>query len=881
MPKIVIEEIDQTSPGIIDESTDVVYIPGFVDIKNENLNTTNPETGELEYIGIKVNEPTLFTSITQFETLCGTQPAYFSQEQRYEDLSELQPDGSVTGFSDAAVPYHGRMFSAGQADPSYVMAKEILSAGLSVLYERVNNDDYSETYNKVSNPPTDWNTNYMNYEIASQVYTTVVSPSAPEMFTKQNGFEFLNSNVPDSDQIQYYTKTTVTDPTDKQITIAFVPVASEDVITYPNSEGIDIVQSDGLIQSDGSVVPAYYVQNTDLLSENDTPTKYYLRTEILFTNYEPEYQANKYGMKSGDNYILLSSSTPPADWGIGTYYENTAWNESWTSEKTPKWSEDPVVFTQLWTPEYSQSNFYNPQFQEVTSKTQPDDWETATDKYFTKEGNVYTGVTSGTAFNTDTQYYQTSNNDSISSSSQPEDWGTGVYFTRTGTTGSYVYTQVQFLQEFKPQFNDPSLVGKTIITQQTAGSDTFVVITEQPADWGNVSSKKGFYYLSNEMKPEDYTGSEAVSGTKYIPHAWIVGYKQGVMTSLEYTNVVGVDIGNGQQVAPTWDPSQIYRIVSNGIDIKTMYDALQSIYAITDSGLSDKGNYSIKYLTSGGYPTYEYSSNSLVTQMIALAKERGDCVAFIDHTDNPYRNQNIDQPGSLYYAVRNDLTFQTDGEFATMFTPWAIYNRTTTDSGTTDSTIRMAGSFAYFLSLADSITVNPNWLAIAGVARGLVQNLASGGMTTNIPNGAADAMEPRDGIAINPITNIKPYGYTIWGNRTLKKNAVNLTATSFLNIRNLVSDIKKEVYRTARKLTFEQNNDVLWVNFKAEVSPLLERMLHGYGISSYKLQLDTQHPRFNERATLCVKIIISPIEPVEDFYVTIIMQDDENVTITE
>ena len=43
----------------------------------------------------------------------------------------------------------------------------------------------------------------------------------------------------------------------------------------------------------------------------------------------------------------------------------------------------------------------------------------------------------------------------------------------------------------------------------------------------------------------------------------------------------------------------------------------------------------------------------------------------------------------------------------------------------------------------------------------------------------------------------------------------------------------------------------------------------------------TTHPKYNEKATLCVKIIISPIEPVEDFYVSIIMQDDQDAVISE
>ena len=52
---------------------------------------------------------------------------------------------------------------------------------------------------------------------------------------------------------------------------------------------------------------------------------------------------------------------------------------------------------------------------------------------------------------------------------------------------------------------------------------------------------------------------------------------------------------------------------------------------------------------------------------------------------------------------------------------------------------------------------------------------------------------------------MSPFGLRIWGNRTLFDNSGkgNLTASSFLNIRNLCSDIKKTVWTAARTLTFE------------------------------------------------------------------------------
>lgn len=882
MPKIVITEQDLTSPGVIDESTDVVYIPGFVNLDRSINSNLYEDNGDGDYIGIQPNKPTLFSSISEFEAMCGVQPAYFSEDQTYASLVGTTPnaDGSMPGFSSDAIPYHGVMFYGprgdqqyGQADPSYVMAKEILSAGLSVLYERVNADDYTETFVNQSNAPEDWESNYQNYQIANSVLIDVTDTTVPTMFTKQNG-EIYNP------ELTYYTRGTAADPEDagNPLTIAFIPVNEsrqegayyQEVSTSLNDEGQDII-SDAVTGS----VPEYFVLTSSLSKEqleqqNIEVINYYTKTQISFTTYEPVYEANTYYVLQNGQYIQLTSTTPPTDWGVGEYYSDTEGTR--------------VQFVYQCTPAYVDSQFYK--FNVVTGE-QPEDWESGT--YYKRSGSVgsyiYEQKTAEDEYSEGT-YYKLEQ----VSGPQPSDWGTSdEYCSQVPESDPATYQQVTFSPSYIPTFSTASSQGTVI--RFDADNNFYTEVTSEPSDWGTaqfyVRSTEPVSPLSLPQPPDPET--LYYTGTYYIPHSWVVGYSQGVQTSIEYVDVQGVQTSGGF-VAPVWNAKATYRLPNDGINIANMYNSLQSLYAITDTGLSDKGNYSIKYLTSGGYPVYEYSQNALVTQMMNLCVERGDCVAFIDHTDNPYRNQNIDQPGSLYYTVKNDLTFQTNGEFATMFTPWATYNRTTTDldeqlrtADGYDPTIRMPASFAYFLGLGDSVITNPNWLAIAGVARGLVQNLSSGGMTTNIPNGAADKMSPRDGIAINPITNIRPYGYTIWGNRTLKNNATqgNLTATSFLNIRNLVSDIKKEVYRVCRKLTFEQNSDVLWANFKSELTPLLDRMLHGYGISNYKLQKDVEHPRYNERATLCVKIIISPVEAVEDFYVSIVMQDDEDVDISE
>lgn len=650
MPKIIIVESDQTRAGVFAESTDVVYIPGFVDVTQFD-SVDKP---------LEINRPHLFTSLNEFESLCGSRGGVFKTPQYYRDISTLERPG----FSSVAIPYSGVMFSANTVDPSYVMAKELLAAGLNVLYERVNPDETFGPEFK-GTEPEDWTDHKTEYQVRATVYKHVTSSTPPEFF----------------------------DPSE--------------------------------------------VKNTDI-----------------------------------DNGVIKAHGDASKD-----YYTRHVVNN-----------------TKL--------------------------------QFFRENGNAYDE--------------------------------TKTYYVRSSS--AYGFAEDQATETF-----DATL--PYMIPDPVRGFIP-VTLSEEPGDWGT----SGKYFLVMLIEP----GSGVTpTGETYveIPSEWITNYYQGYEVVQEFVPV---------QESDSFDSTATYRHVDSGISIKVMYDALEEVFSASEDGLSDKGNYSIKYLTSGGYPVYEYNNGSIVTKMLNIATSRGDCVAYIDHTDNPYRDDNIDHATSIYQTVVHDDTFAQHGEFATMFTPWATYNRSTIDTDgvvniNSPTSVRMSASFAYFLALASSIKTNANWISIAGSARGVVPHLAQNGMTTNIPNGAADRMQPRDGTAVNAITNIQPYGYTIWGNRTLKNNGVegNLTATSFLNIRNLVSDVKKICYRAARKLTFEQNNDVLWVNFKSEIVPLLDRMQSGYGISGYKLVRDTTHEKAAEKATLCAKVILYPVYAVEDFYISIVLTDDE------
>ena len=369
--------------------------------------------------------------------------------------------------------------------------------------------------------------------------------------------------------------------------------------------------------------------------------------------------------------------------------------------------------------------------------------------------------------------------------------------------------------------------------------------------------------------------------------------------------------------------------ITAGICLDSIYEGLESRFneASGDYSFDSVGDYSIKYITSGGYPTFEYGprssslmyddtagiywgTSSLAQEMAAMAANRGECVALIDHTnfaDRPIEATNrqsvfscVNGDGTNQYGPGIELTTGNSGTdtYAAMFTPWYVNTNSMVmgdDGDETSYNAQMPASLAFLSALAYQIKNYNPWLAVAGVSRGSVPNC--GGLHTTAPltNNIADSYQSvLDGsttgtryISINPITYIKNYGYRIWGNRTLRNNKSGVKATSFLNIRDVVSDVKKKLFDASQQLMFEQNNDVLWVNFKSLVSPLLNQMVSNYILDDYKLIKYTTDPETGNPVPaykLLAVVQIVPIDSVEVFELTVEINNSEissSTTIAE
>lgn len=194
----------------------------------------------------------------------------------------------------------------------------------------------------------------------------------------------------------------------------------------------------------------------------------------------------------------------------------------------------------------------------------------------------------------------------------------------------------------------------------------------------------------------------------------------------------------------------------------------------------------------------------------------------------------------------------------------------------------------YYLACAKKASLNnfDEWFAVAGYTRG-VADFAIASTNTNYGEIAINKLQARSAggsdadadIAVNLIANFRG-NYYLWGNRTAEKLGEELKASHFLNIRQLCTTLKKQIYVACRRFTFDPNSDVLWINFCNAITPTLERMKNNQGIENFVIErVDT-----DLKATLKAKIRITPIEAVEDFDIELALEDSmgtANANISE
>lgn len=293
--------------------------------------------------------------------------------------------------------------------------------------------------------------------------------------------------------------------------------------------------------------------------------------------------------------------------------------------------------------------------------------------------------------------------------------------------------------------------------------------------------------------------------------------------------------------------------------------------------LKDKAAYDFRYIIAGLSPMNQSADavNKVNDAIIGLADMvnakdlgdtgRGDCTALVDICSAAYSQ--VDQSTAIK-NIKTQVDKLKASKYAAAFAPYVTYSMVEDDiyKNTT-----FPASFHYLACVAKAAENYNEWYAIAGYDRG-ISNYKIDSTGCKFGDIAINELCPRNNAkvtkAVNVIAKIKN-NYYLWGNRTLNALGEDLIASDFLNIRQLCTSIKKQVYVACRKFTFDPNSDVLWINFQNAVRPLLEKMKADQGISEYKfIKCKT-----DKKAVLMAKLRIVPIEAVEDFEIDLTLEN--------
>ena len=391
-------------------------------------------------------------------------------------------------------------------------------------------------------------------------------------------------------------------------------------------------------------------------------------------------------------------------------------------------------------------------------------------------------------------------------------------------------------------------------------------------------------------EPGESAGDEPVAPANEEP---VVEYTQFMLLTNLGSNA-SYEQHYGNQIA--------YELLGMGYTI--LYKKINKIADLSDFNfwepLRDKSIYDFRYIISG----LLNGNTNVYEHMIGLAElkpetvnfdsvgatthGRGDCIALLDIDESTYKSSATGKGYSQKTAIESVLSYAAEhvpsSKYATAFLPSVNYAEASlSEVASFGNNKTFPASFHYLACASRSSEHYNEWYANAGYTRG-ISNYTIESVNCNFGEAAVNmfqkrAKDPDKNVlrAINPIINLRG-SYYIWGNRTTfdlgdkDKTDGDLKASHFLNIRQLCSTLKKKVYVTCRQLTFDPNSEILWINFCNAIKPLLEKMKTDQGIADYKLsKTKTTHKAF-----LAVKIRIVPIEAVEDFDISVYLEDSLN-----
>jgi len=265
-------------------------------------------------------------------------------------------------------------------------------------------------------------------------------------------------------------------------------------------------------------------------------------------------------------------------------------------------------------------------------------------------------------------------------------------------------------------------------------------------------------------------------------------------------------------------------------------------------------------------------TNTTVTnKLLDTAKTRNDVLAIID-VEGGYKPSTEEataersRMGNVNTAVAMIKSRALNNSFGCAYYPWVSI-----DAGS-GIPLWVPPSVVALGTMASSQEATAVWFAPAGFNRGGLSNGSSGLTVLDVRERLS--LKQRDAlyeVNINPIASFPSEGIVIFGQKTLQATA---SALDRINVRRLAIYLKDRIAKISRGILFDPNLQVTWDRFLAQVNPLMADTKARFGLSDYKVVLDstTTTPDLVDRNIMYAKVYIKPARAIEfiaiDFIIT-------------
>jgi hypothetical protein len=345
--------------------------------------------------------------------------------------------------------------------------------------------------------------------------------------------------------------------------------------------------------------------------------------------------------------------------------------------------------------------------------------------------------------------------------------------------------------------------------------------------------------------------------------------REASYTSSSYENLL--DAGYNKFTAPFWGGF-------DGLDIHYPDPLANSLMSSNSTDDNDYAYYSLKraidtfadpeFINVDLMTVPGVTLDKLTTHLVRVCEDRADAMALIDLADvylpfseGSYSSRSTKQsrvattPTSAATALRNR---NIDSSYGATFYPWVQ-----TRDDMTGQLLWVPPSVAVLGVLASSQASTDVWFAPAGFNRGGLTDGAAGiqvtGVTERLTSKDRDTLYDAN---INPIASFPSSGIVLFGQKTLQEDQ---SALDRINVRRLVIYLKKQISILSTQVLFEQNVQATWDRFTGLVRPLLQGVQSRFGITDFRLVLDssTTTDDLIDQNILYAKIMVKPARAIE------------------